>query len=273
MPDFQMPDDLKGKSAEDIAQLYLSTKGEYDKFKGEWEPRSKAWGEYQTYGSPDEVKQVLDWSKSVAAPLVTKIANGEAYLLNDADYKAYKGWADKTKNGTAKPETVNSDDDLFKPSMDRAKEEILAAVNKLIDERSKGLDANVTRGFKSLQDQLNLFGHVTKLQRSNPNLDFDEILKEGAELAQMPADKLVDRLIDLKAKENSFEKRVQDAVAAALAEKETEKQNEQVKSLVDNRRGAGNIPLAPLKRADVMKGLIGELGKKFPGLTEQIPLT
>lgn len=271
--EFTMPDDLKGKSLEDIAKMYVETRGEYDKYKGEWEPRSKDYDRWSKLGTPDELEQGVNWMRTVAAPIITKITKGEAYLLNDADYKAYQNWATKTKNGTAQhTETLDANDELFAPVEKRLEEKLIAAANKVIDDRARYFAQQMQGNFKTIQDQLNLFGHVTQLQKQYPNLDFNELLKKGAEMAAMPADKLLQSLIDSETKLSGMEAEIDKRVAARIAEKETEKQNEAAKTLIGGGRGGGNLPRAPMKRADVMKGLIGDLGTKFPGIMEQIPL-
>lgn len=270
--EFQMPEDLKGKSPEDLARMYTETRSEYDKFKGEWEPRSKDWEAYQAYGKPDEIKQIVDWGKTVA-PVWQKIAKGEAYLLNDADYKAYKNWADKTGNGTRQPqETTSQDDELFGPVKKSLREELFADLKKEVDQYYQRLGGEVQRGYKTLQDQQNLFAHVIRQQRLNPNLDIDSILAKGAKLAQMPADELVNHLIEAEAKSAGMEGEIEKRVAAALAERDAAKQNDTVKTLLDNRRGSGNLPLSSPKRVDVMKGLIKTLNDRHPGILEQIPM-
>ncbi len=272
MADFEMPADLKDKSLEDVAKMYSETRAEYDKFKGEWEPRAKQWEEWSALGDPTEIKKVIDWGKSVA-PVWQRIAQGEAFLLNDADYKAYKNWSDKTKNGTVKPDAVASDDDLFAPVKKSLAEELRAEMDRRLDERVKGFDSTFKNAMKGVQDQLNLYGHVAKLQKQHPNLDFDSLLRKGADLAQMPADQLLNSLIESETKLSGMEAEIDKRVAAKLAEKDTEKNDSAAKALIDGRRSGGNLPLAPRKRQDVMKGLIGDLGKRFPGLLEQVPLT
>jgi hypothetical protein len=276
MPDaFQMPDDLKGKSAEDIAQLYVSTKADYDKFKGEWEPRSKDWEAWSELGKPDELKQVVNWAKTVAAPIVQRIAKGEAYLLNDADYKAYKGWADKTGNGTRQAADAggsSADDDLYAPIKKSLAEELKAELNRLVDERAKTVDAGLKQFIKTTQDQLNLFGHVQKLQRQNPNLDFDQLLQKAAARSTMTAEQLLNELIDSEGKLSGMEAEIEKRVAAKLAEAETAKENARTTTLLETRRLGGNLPINPPKRTDVTKALVSELGKKFPGIYDQIPL-
>lgn len=273
---FQMPDDLKGKSAEEIAQLYVNTRSEYDKYKGEWEPRGKDLERWSSLGKPDEIEELIKWGKTVAAPMVNKIAKGEAYLLNDADYKAYKAWSDKTGNGTRQPveAAANPDDDIFAPVKKSLQEELRAETARLIEERAKGFDTNIRTMFKQLQDQLNLFGHVSKLQREHPKLNFDDLLKRGAELAQMPADKLLDSLIQSELKTATMDDEIEKRVAAKLAERDAGKNNDAVKTLLENR--AVGTPSAFGKkpnRESTVRGLVGALNEKFPGLLEQIPLT
>lgn len=274
---FEMPDDLKGKSAEEIAQLYLSTRTEHEKYKGEWEPRAKELERWSSLGKPDEIEEVVKWGKTIAAPLVNKIAKGEAYLLNDADYKAYKAWADKTGNGTRQPAADNAapDDELFAPIRKSLGEELRGEVTKLIEERAKGFDTNIRTMFKQIQDQLNLYGHVSKLQRQHPNLDFEGLLKEGAELTQMPADQLLEKLIQNNLKMATMDEEVEKRVAAKLAEHETSKNTDAVKALLENRAvGAGTMFGAQKpNRESVTRGLVGMLNDKFPGLLAQMPLT
>lgn len=267
---FEMPDDLRGKSAEDIAQLYVNTKGEYDKFKSEWEPRGKEFETWSSLGKPEEIKEVLNWAKQVA-PLHQKITAGEMQLLNSADYKAYQQWAEQTQNGKRQSTQTNPDDELFAPVEKRLEEKVLNAVNKLIEDRAKGFDTNIQRGFKGLQDQLNLYGHVQRLQKAHPDIDFDTLIKEGAELASAPADKLLEMLLSSRTKEASFDKRVQDAVAAALAEKTVQDDNARVKTLLDSRK-IGPAQQQRPTRENTIRNIVDQLSQKHPDIFNQIPL-
>jgi hypothetical protein len=268
---FVMPEDLKGKSPEEIAQLYSNTRSEYEKYKSEWEPRSKEFERWSRLGNPDELEQVVNWGKTVAAPIVQKLAKGEAYLLNDADYKAYQNWAEKTKNGTAPPASA-PDEELFGPVEKRLEEKLIAAANRLINERAAAFDQNINRGFKTLQDQQNLFAHVMRLQKQNPNLDIDAVMKKGAETASMSPEQLLAWIIDSESKTSGMEAEIEKRVAAKLAEKDAEKQNDQVKTLLGSRRAGGGLPNRPMKTAERTKALVEDLNKKFPGIWDQIPL-
>jgi hypothetical protein len=272
MADFEMPEDLKGKSPEDIAKMYLDARSEYEKYKNEWEPRAKTWQSYSELGDPEEIRKVIDWGKTVAAPLVQKIAKGEAYLLNDADYKAYKSWAEKTQNGRSTEVAPSPDDDLFAPVEKRLEEKLAAAMQKLIEDRAKAYDGQIQRGFKALQDQLNLYAHTNKLQRQYPNLDLEAVVKKGAELAQLPADKLLDALIESEMKNSTMEAEIEKRVAAKLAEKQTDDEASRVASLLENRRGGGTLP-AKTDNKSAMTQLVRTLGTKYPDIFSQIPLS
>lgn len=270
---FQMPAELAGKSAEDIAQLYLDTRKQYDEYKGQWEPRAKDWESYSSFGKPDQIKQIFDWGRGVAAPVLSRIEKGEAYLLNDADYKAYKAWADKTGNGTKPAEvTPSPDDDLFAPVEKRLEEKLLNAIGKMIGEREQKFRADITGWQKLNDDKFNLFNRAQQLKGQYPNLNFEEIIKKLSDVAQMPADKLLEWGLEQEGKLAGLEGEIEKRVAAKLAEKEAEKGNDSVKTLLESRRVGGSYPTQRPTREAAVRGLVETLNGKYPGVFERIPL-
>lgn len=282
MPDapWQMPDDLKGKSVEDLARMYVeqrsqydNTRQEYDKYKGEWEPRQASWQRYEKLGTPDEIEQLNNWGQTQAAPIMRKIAQGEAYLLNDADYKAYKAWADRTKGGRQQPAETSADDELFKPLEQRLTTQFEQRFNDMLDARARQFQQNLDARLKMQQDQLNLYAHVNDLKAKHPNVNFNDLLKRGAELAQMPADQLFDALLDSEVKGAGMEAEIEKRVAARLAEKQTDAESDRAKALLENRRVGTNFNGQRPTRDAAMRGLVGTLGQKFPDIWNQLPVT
>lgn len=277
---FEMPDEFKGKSAEEIAQRYLETKTNYDKldteyksYKGEWDARKPQWDEYSALGEPKTVNEAIKWAREVAAPMVQKVAKGEAFLLNDADYKAYKNWADKTANGTRQPVQDDASDELFKPVEQRLTEKLLSQMDERINARASQFDKNFSGGMKALQDQLNLFAKVQGMQTKNPGVNFDDLLKRGAELANAAPDQLLEQLLSMEVEKSSFDQRLEAAVAAKLAEKEVGKDNDVVKALMENRRVGMNSTAAKPTRENTLRNLVNALNKKDPGILQQMPLS
>lgn len=277
---FEMPDEFKGKSAEEIAQRYLETKTNYDKldteyksYKGEWDARKPQWDEYSALGEPKTVNEAIKWAREVAAPMVQKVAKGEAFLLNDADYKAYKNWADKTANGTRQTVQDDASDELFKPVEQRLTEKLLGLMDERINSRASQFDKNFSGGMKALQDQLNLFAKVQGMQTKNPGVNFDDLLKRGAELANAAPDQLLEQLLSMEVEKSSFDQRLEAAVAAKLAEKEVGKDNDVVKALMENRRVGMNSTAAKPTRENTLRNLVNALNKKDPGILQQMPLS
>lgn len=276
---FEMPDEFKGKSAEEIAQHYLETKTKYDTldteyktYKGEWDARKPQWDEYSALGEPKTVNEAIKWAREVAAPMVQKVAKGEAYLLNDADYKAYKNWSEKTANGTRQPAQDDASDELFKPVEQRLTEKLLGLMDERINTRASQFDKNFSGGMKALQDQLNLFAKVQGMQTKNPGVNFDDLLKRGAELANAAPDQLLEQLLSMEVEKSSFDQRLEAAVAAKLAEKEVGKDNDVVKALMENRRVGMNSTAQKPTRENTLRTLVAALNKKDPGILQQMPL-
>lgn len=277
---FEMPDEFKGKSAEEIAQRYLETKTNYDKldteyksYKGEWDARKPQWDEYSALGEPKTVNEAIKWAREVAAPMVQKVAKGEAFLLNDADYKAYKNWADKTANGTRQPVQDDASDELFKPVEQRLTEKLLSQMDERINARASQFDKNFSGGMKAFQDQLNLFAKVQRMQAQNPDVNFDDLLQEGAQFANAAPDAMLEQLLAMKVEKSNFDKRLEAAVAAKLAEKEVGKDNDVVKALMENRRVGMNSTAAKPTRENTLRNLVNALNKKDPGILQQMPLS
>ena len=275
---FQMPDDLKGKSIEEIAEALSTTRADYDRtqseykaFKEQWEPRSKTWDSYEQLGKPDELDAVVKWGRTYA-PLIEKIAKGEAKVLNDADYKAFENWSNQTRNGTAPREPAVADDDpLLVPLREQLSKSLEERFTKMIDDRSKQFGGQFQTAVKQLQDQMNLYGHVSQLRQQYPKLDFNDLLKKGADLASMPPEKLLQELITTQSKLSGVDAEVEKRVAEKLAAAETNKEASTVKALLETRQSGNYTPGKP-KREDIVRGLVGELSKKFPGIFEQMPV-
>jgi len=268
--DFVMPEDLKGKSPEEIAKQYLNTKTEFEKFRSEYEPRAKTLEAYSKYGKPEEIEELVKWGKTYA-PLIEKVAKGELKVLNDADWKAYEGFAKNGRDKAAQSAADDPDEAIFAPVRDKLRDELTGLTKKQIEDVAKGYEARFNQSVKALHDQMNLFAHVLDLKSKYPNVDFDKVIAEGADLAKLPADQLLDRLVQSRIKEATLAEEVERQVAAKLAEKTQQNDESRVKALLDG-RSAGTLPLTAQKPADSVASLVKALGAKFPGIWESIPV-
>lgn len=274
-PAFEWPEDLKGKSPEDLAKLILDGRKDFDTYKGEWEPRKTNWAAYEKLGKPEEIDQVIKWGKT-NAPLFDKIAKGELKVLNDADYKAFENWSKTQKGGKpaegAQP-TGEASEELLAPMRTQLLEELKKSLTEMVGGESKRYQAELQRGLKQLVDQQNLFSHVMNLKAKYPTLDFEALMKEGADLATMSPDKLLESLIQSRLKEATMNDEIEKQVQAKLGAKKTDEEADRVKALLEARRvGPGAVNGKP-KREDVMKGLVSTLTEKYPGIFNALPVT
>ena len=264
---FVMPEEFAGKSAEDIAKAYVAAKTEHAKYSTETGEKLKRLDAYGQYGDPEAIGELVAWGKNWA-PLFQQIAEGKAKVVTEADgsksvVNARTG-ADMGELPAGLDQMPLSD--AYKAIVAHIRNQVDNSINARITDES----AKFAQGIKGYQDALNrqlqLFSHVIKLQHKHPDLDVDEVMKEAAQLVNMPAEQLFDQLISARVEKANMSKEVEKKVADALARTKQDDQNRILKILT----GSKHVPSNGTGREGAYRRILDSLAKQ--GVLDKLPL-
>ena len=216
--DFKMPEKFAGKSAEDIARSYAELESQY----GKASQRLGDLDRYSKIGSPDEINQVLEWSRNVKAAL-------------DRGLLVPKQESAKAPESTAQRKPWEQDDWAFKSPAEQ-----FEALNQAVQSQNKAyIDQLASQYGQQIQQLTQQDGRQKQIMMraiqaaiKNPDVDPEALLTETAQLASKTPEELMDLYLDLRSKTpDNIERMVNERLAARLAEEKQKLEAQQLAEL------------------------------------------
>lgn len=225
---YSLPQELGGKSAEEVGRYYAERYHDYDNIKS----RADKFGEYEALNlRPDDIRQTVEWARGIVAPLMQ---GKRASWDRDGNRIVFLDGESAPAAPAAAPQNAFENWETLEPRQqaERLAEYVYGTqLTPRVNEIAQGYDTRFNQAVQQMQQQFGVFMDAIDRWTQNPNLKPRDIVAKAVEL--MRAGQQPTSFIDLAAQQLAspaqMEAEVQKRVAAALAEEkakaEAEKKN------------------------------------------------
>jgi hypothetical protein len=251
---FQMPENLAGKSAEEIAKDYVELRTKLDSRESVQKQLEqmggldnlRQWAMYGNQAYQQAVQAQQQAQQRQPAQQTQQVPVGDPYA--DWDTLTPKEQAQKLSNLVASAATQY--------------------INQYGEQAVKAYAQQINDQLSGMNRQWEIFQKANRVWRKNPNVDIDTLLGSMAKMATADLDSLIDAAMNQAVGPAEIEAKVNAEVQRRLAEQKLKDQNQQVNVLAGASRAPFTMPDQPKNKAEsdaaIFKSLL-EKGIITPG--------
>lgn len=245
---FALPDELKGKGAEDIARYYTERYKDYDDLKG----KAAQVDSWSKFGKPEEVESRLSTFDKVAGALrqgkvIVADGSGQLYAKDVSDLTP----AERRQAQSQTPATSDSGDwtdgyDLLAPTDQgrRLEKHMQSVFNSIIEAKAREYGEQIAQFQQGQWRQMDTLLNMLAQIQDHPELKIRDVLRVAGELGSKGAADPMKAAFDQFLTPAQVKAQAEKMAAEIIAEKEAKAQKERAERTLNGGNANGN----PLQR-------------------------